>query len=593
MTISPGAHHPLSIMTIEAGLTMLAIALAFAFPSLAASTFARVERAFQRLARHKNLSVFAVGASAFLLRLAILPLCPIPQPFVHDDFSFLLAADTFAHGRLTNPTPAMWTHFETVHVMMKPTYMSMYFPGPGLVLAAGQVLTGHPWFGLLFVTALMCGAICWALQAWLPPSWALLGGFISILRLGLFSYWINTYVGGGSVAALGGALVVGSFPRLMRDIRLRHGILLAIGIILLATSRPYEGMLLCLPVLVVLIRWIYKGEHRPPISILVRQAAIPLLLLFAAAAWMGYYNYRVNGSPTTLPYKIDRQTYAVVPYWVWQPLRPQPIYHSKTMRDFYMQSEANIYRAIHSISGFIPQTLIKVLRTFIFYAGVLFLPPLIMFQRVLRDRRVRFLLWCVLILAAGQLIEVFLFPHYLAPFTVIFYVIGLQAMRHLRLWRPGDQPVGKMLARLTLVACVALAAVRLEAAPLGISLGSWPGSKWAIAWYGPGQFGAPRARVEAWLEHQPGKQLVIVRYAPDHDPTSEWVYNAADINQSKVIWARDMGPALNAQLIHYYKNRTVWLVQPDKNPPKITPYPTSDIPPASTAPISAVGHTTK
>ena len=57
---------------------------------------------------------------------------------------------------------------------MKPTYMSMYFPAQGLVLAAGKVLTGHPWFGILVVTALMCLAICWMLQAWLPPTWALL-----------------------------------------------------------------------------------------------------------------------------------------------------------------------------------------------------------------------------------------------------------------------------------------------------------------------------------------------------------------------------------------------------------------------------------
>jgi hypothetical protein len=573
MIASHPSHHPISLLTIEGGLTLLAIVSAFAFPRFGAPVFSRVERAFKSLAHRRVLSVFVVGASAFLLRLAILPLCPIPQPFVHDDFSFLLAADTFAHGRLANPTPAMWTHFESVHIMMKPTYMSMYFPAPGLALAAGKILTGHAWFGLLFVTALMCAALCWALQAWLPPTWALLGGFIAVLRLGLFSYWINTYTGGGSVAALGGALVIGSLPRLMHGARLRHSILLAIGIIILATSRPYEGLLLCLPVLVVLIRWIYKGKTRPPATVLMRRAALPLLLILATAAWMGYYNYRVNGSPLTPPYKIDRATYAVVPYWVWQPLHPQPAYRSKVMQDFYTGSETNIYRAIHSLSGFIPQTLIKVLRTFVFYAGILLLPPLIMLVRIFKDRRTRFLIWCVLILAAGQLIEVFLFPHYLAPFTVIFYALGLQAMRHLRLWRPGDQPVGKILVRLIVTLCVVLAGVRLYAQPLHIYFGSWPSSNWAIAWYGPGQFGAPRARIKAWFDHQPGKQLAIVRYAPDHNPVMEWVYNAADINDSKVIWARDLGPAQNAELIHYYKNRTVWLVQPDKSPVAVTPYP--------------------
>lgn len=197
-------------MSIEAGLTAIAIAVSFSCPRLGASFFTRVEHAFGRLARRKSLSVFVVGASAFLLRLAILPLCPAPLPFAPGDFSFLLAADTFASGRLTNPTPAMWVHFESIHITMIPTYMSMYFPAQGLLLAAGKLLTGHPWFGILAATALMSAALCWMLQAWLPTSWALLGGLLSVLRLGLFSYWINTYSGAGSISALGGALVLGA-----------------------------------------------------------------------------------------------------------------------------------------------------------------------------------------------------------------------------------------------------------------------------------------------------------------------------------------------------------------------------------------------
>ncbi|MGH9586653.1 MAG: hypothetical protein ACRD3F_06845, partial [Acidobacteriaceae bacterium] len=546
------------------------------FPRLGSSLFTRIERAFTPLARNKRLSIVVVGLTALLLRLATLPLNPVPHPFIHDDFSFLLAAHTFASGRLTNPTPAMWTHFETVHETMVPTYMSMYFPAQGLVLAAGIVLTGLAWSGILVVTALMCAALVWMLQAWLPPKWALLGGIIAIVHIALFSYWINTYSGGGSVAALGGALVLGALPRLMRTAKFRYGLLLAIGIILLATSRPYEGLLLCLPVAFVLGRWIFFGKNTPPAGVLLRRAAVPLLLILAAGAWMGYYNYRVFGSPTTLPYKIDRTTYAVTPYFIWQPLRPEPHYRHKLMQEFYTQDETPNYETVHSIRGFVPGTLGKALIAFLFFAGIAMLPPLIMVRRVFLDRRIRFLIACVLVLSVGMAIEIYLAPQYIAPFTAAFYAIGIQAIRHLRLWKPGDQPVGKTMARVLVSLCVVLAVVRLYAQPLHIRLGDRDSAACLINWYGPSEFGLARAKVEAHLESLPGNQLAIVHYAPGHSPVDEWVYNAPDIGHSKVIWAQDMGAEQNLDLIHYYKNRTVWLIQPDSPSSEVTPYPVPD-----------------
>jgi hypothetical protein len=570
MVLSSVPEQGTSLLLIEGCLTAIAFAITFCWPRIGSAWFSCVEHAFSRLARRKSLSVAIVGLAALLLRLAILPACPIPHPFIHDDFSFLLAADTFASGKLTNPTPAMWVHFESFHITMKPTYMSMYFPAQGLVLAAGKVLAGHAWFGILVVTALMCSAICWMLQAWLPPTWALLGGLLAVLRLGLFSYWINSYTGAGSIAALGGALVLGALPRLMKGERLRDGLSLAAGLILLGTSRLYEGILLGLPVLCLLIWWILFGKNRPAAAVLLRHTALPLTLIVAASAWMGYYNYRVFGSPTTLPYTVNRAQYGVAPYFVWQSQRPEPLYRHEVMRKFYEQQELDGFQKIHSVSGFFTQTLLKAAEGILFFQGIVLLLPLLMLRRVLLDRRIRFLVLCVLVLMAGQLVEIYLFPHYLAPFTAAFYGIGLQAMRHLRLWTPGNQPVGLALVRLTVTLCVVLAGLRLYDKSLHLDLSS----AWAAEWYGHRlESGAERAKIAADLGKHPEKALVIVRYSPDHQPLDEWVYNAADIDNSKVVWAREMDEAENLELIQYYKGRTVWLVQPDSRPANVSLYP--------------------
>ena len=573
--MTPGHDTQPSLILIEAGFTVLSIAIALALPRLCSSALAPLVRAFHHLACRKRLSVASVGVSALLLRLAILPICPIPLPFVQDDFSFLLAADTFAHGRLTNPTPVMWTHFESVQVTMQPTYMSMYFPAQGLILAAGKVLFDHAWFGLLVVNALMCAALCWMLQAWLPPAWALLGGVLAILRISLFSYWIDTYSGAGSIACLGAALVLGALPRITRrGARPRDCILLAVGIAILGLSRPFEGLLLCLPVLFVLVRWILFARNRPPTAVLLRRCIVPLALIVAAVAWLGYYDARAFGNPLTLPYSADREAYAVAPYWIWQSPRPEPVYRHAMMRDFYIGIELNYANHLHTPAGFLEETfLLKPLRALLFFSGVLFLLLVVMTRRVLLDKRIRFLVVCTALVIGGVSLETWLIPHYWAAITPGLYAVGLQAMRHLRQVRLTGQPSGAALLRFSLVSCVLLAGIRLFADPLHLTLAPWPSAAWASEWYGPGKLGTPRAEVERNLDAMMGNQLVIVRYAPDHSPIDEWVYNAADIDASKVIWAREMDAANNKELLRHYADRKAWLVEPDAVPPRVTAYP--------------------
>jgi hypothetical protein len=82
-----------------------------------------------------------------------------------------------------------------------------------------------------------------------------------------------------------------------------------------------------------------------------------------------------------------------------------------------------------------------------------------------------------------------------------------------------------------------------------------------------------RARLLAQLEREPGRHLVIVRYSAAHAPHLEWVHNRADIDGSKVIWARDMGREQNAELLRYFQERRIWLVEADLTPPRLSAYP--------------------
>jgi hypothetical protein len=518
---------------------------------------------FDWLARRRGLAVLAVGAGVLVIRVVLIPVLGIPQPRWNDEFSYLLAADTFAHGRLTNPTHPMWIHFESFHIIERPTYMSMYPPAQGLVLAAGQLL-GLPWIGQLVITAAMCSALCWMLQGWLPPRWALFGAVLAALKLGILSYWMNSYWG-ASVAAMAGALVLGAWPRMKKNLSPYEALLMALGLVILANSRPYEGLIFAIPIALAMLFWLV-GPNHPSFHVALPRVVLPILVtLLLAGVATGFYYYRVTGSPFRMTQQVNRQTYATAPYFLWQKPRPEPPYQHKVMRDFYRweltQFEENL-----TLRGALRRTGDKLAKLWQLYLGPALSLPLLAFPWVLRDRRMRFPLATLAVFVAGLSPQTWTLPHYFSPATSLLYLVLMQCIRHMRLWKGRHSVQGGAAVRLIVVVCCSMCVLRVVAAITHTAIEpAWPRGN------------LNRVAVIQQLNRSPGYHLVVVRYQPtykmEHDVDHEWVYNAADIDSSKIVWARDMGTEQNLELLRYFRDRHAWLMSGDESPPLLEPYP--------------------
>jgi hypothetical protein len=521
---------------IELALAALLLALALAWRPWLAPYAAR-------LAQEPLWCMLLLAALPVALRLVLLARHPAPVPDVYDEFSHLLVADTLRHFRLANPAHPLHQFFETFFVLQEPTYSSIYPVGQGAALALGWMIFGTPWAGVVIPVAAFCALCYWMLRGWTTPGWALTGGMLAVMEFGPLNQWMNSYWGGGLPAAAG-CLVFGALPRLRRGGRLRDAILLWAGLAIHLLTRPYESIFLLLCVVLYLLPvWRSAG----------RSLLVAALVVFPAAGLTLLQNKQVTGSWTTLPYALSQYQYGVPAALTFQA-------NAAPHRELTPEQQLD-YKMQISFRGERPETLGTYLLRLAYrirYYRFFFMPPLYLalpfFFAALRDRRFAWLMVFPLILALG----INFFPafqyHYMAAVTCLFVLIAITGLQQ--------------LSRFSSLAAATIVLLCIAQFGLEYCLHLFSNDPWSLELRNPER----RVAINNQLARASGKQLVFVRYWPRHIFQDEWVYNAADIDGARVVWARDLGPAEDEKLRSYYPDRTVWLLEPDARPPRLTPY---------------------
>jgi hypothetical protein len=519
-----------------------------------------------RLARRTGLCMLILAALPVALRLLLLGHHPVPTPDIYDEFSHLLVADTLRHLRFANPPLALPQFFETFFVLQAPTYSSIYSMGQGLGLAVGWCLFGLPWAGVLLAVAAFCSLCYWMLRGWTSPGWALVGGLLAIIEFGPLSPWTNSYWG-GALAAAAGCLVFGALPRLRDTARTRDAALLGAGLGLHLLIRQYESIFLLVAVGLFFLPDLRQSlRTRAP----VRLAGVAMLALMPAVLLTFLQARAVTGSWTAVPEALSQYQYGVPAALTFQ---ANPIPHRQLTpqqaADYRMQ--LSFHQGGETVASYLERLEYRV-RFYRFF----FLPPLYLAAAAFLAgfRQYRFV-WVALTLGIFALGTNF-FPafqtHYIAAVSCLFVLVAIAGLQQIGRLVIRSQPVGEEAAGLIVLLCCAHflfwygmhAVDDSDVSASARQYETWDG----LNHRNP----ARRIAVAQELARVPGKLVVFVHYLPRHMFQEEWVYNAADLDGARIVWARDLGPVENEKLLRYYPDRVPLLFEPDEQPPLLERY---------------------
>jgi hypothetical protein len=490
--------------------------------------------------------IFAAAALSFALAGVGTAADGWPLPRAFDEFSYLLAGETFANGRLTNPPYALPEAVETIHVLQQPTYSSKYLPGHGLFLATGSLLAGSPRFGQWLAFACMGGALIWMLSAWLSRRTAFLAMALFVLVLA-DTDWASGYWG-SSEAVAGSALIFGAIGRLRRAPRVALGVVTGAGALLLALTRPLEGLAVCVFPAGYLAWWVLFA-NRAERKLRVTRFALPCaLVLTLGMTFLAAHNKSVTGDALRLPYTHYEKGAAGAPPFIWQSANT-PHEELRANEQARIRIDLGSYNGIRenwlasmwarasaqSLGFYLPHAV---------FALVLLLLPFAWRRRSL---------WLVAASATAVGIAIgtssFYLPHYLAPALpplLVLYAVSCGVATRMN-WS------GHRIGRAAIVG-------------LTITFGAF--GVWGLFSHTPLEEASSRPHywtrqrdaIAQGIKAQPGKHVVFVRYAPTYNSQNEWVQNGANLSLAPVLWVHDLGEPTNSALRQLEVDRTAWVV---------------------------------
>src|SRR5262245_134368 len=301
--------------------------------------------------------------------------------------------------------------------------------------------------------------------------------------------------------ALGGALLLGGVRRVFDERGWTSAAAMGVGASILACTRPYEGLLVTIPVGLALVRWLVRPG---PISMRGKLGRVVLpgaCVAGAGLAWMLYYNWRVTGDPMLLPHTLYAQQHPYLPAWVWRRPVETPPGLDRYMMDFARVQVAEVSETSRPFSR-----ALALYRALAFEAGQLIAPlMLLILPWAARQRWMAFAAGVAGIVVVGMFFPGFFRFHYHAPAAPLTIILAVGALRQLALRRGRFGPAGRALAALLVALTLLNTGLQwINNARRGpLVLEHWMSS---------------RQSVIDELTRSGGRHVVFVRYGPNHSP---------------------------------------------------------------------------